>query len=43
MSDHADKSSRVVSVLSRLGTEVDVSAEAFGNILVILVFSIGWV
>ena len=38
MSDHTDKSSRVVSVLSRPGAEVAVAAGTFGNILVILVF-----
>ncbi len=43
MSDHTDKSTRVVSVLSRPGTEVAVATGAFGNILVILGFSIGWV
>ena len=43
MSDHADKSSRVVSVLSRPGTEVTVTAGACGNILVIIGFSISWV
>ena len=43
MSDHTDKSSRVVSVLSRPGAEVAVATGAFGNILVILGFSIGWV
>ena len=43
MSDHTDKSSRVVSVLSRPGTEVAVTVGTFGNILVIIGFSIGWV
>ena len=43
MSDHVDKSSRVVSVLSRPGTEVAVTVGTFGNILVIIGFSIGWV
>ena len=42
MSDHTDKSSRVVSDLSRPGTEVATTVGAFGNILVILGFSIGW-
>ena len=43
MSDNTDKSTRVVSVLSRPGTEVTVTVGTFGKILVILVFSIGWV
>ena len=43
MSDYADKSSRVVSVLSKPGAEVAVAAGTFGNILVIIGFSISWV